>query len=324
MDRIYKFRYANELAGGFVLAGVLLLILGIYFAGHAQGWFQKHLVLRAKFNTTEGTYGLQEGAEVRILGALAGRVGEIVPMDAGGMQTTFILKGKFGTFVRTDSIAKVRKKFEIAGDAYVEITLGSPENPPLRAGSYIKCVQDVELIEAARRMLADFREAAMPMLDEFRQILSHVNGVTRQLEQQEGAAGRFINDPQWAKNIDAIIADTKRTADEFPAIAARLGAVVTNIEAISQSLKATADALPAIATTAAGAVQDARVVTGGLTGQVVNVQGLLLQAESAFREIQVLAEGVQKHWLIRSYMPPETGTPLLDPLPCDARGKGAP
>ena len=62
MNRTYKFRYASELAGGFVLAGIIVIVLGIYFAGHAQGWFEKHLTLRAKFNTADGTYGLQEGA----------------------------------------------------------------------------------------------------------------------------------------------------------------------------------------------------------------------------------------------------------------------
>jgi phospholipid/cholesterol/gamma-HCH transport system substrate-binding protein len=314
MNRTFKFRYANELAGGFVLAGVALLILGIYFAGHAQGWFQKHLVLRAKFNTIEGTYGLQEGAEVRILGAMAGRVGEIVPTDDGGMGTTFILKGKFGNFVRTDSIAKVKKKFEIAGDAFVEITLGSRQNPPLRSGATIKCVQDVELIETARKVLDDFREAAVPMLDEFRQILSHVNGVTRQLEQKEGTAGRLINDPQWASDVSKIIADVSQTASQFPAMAARLGGMATNMEAVSLSLKETAGKLPRMGDQVTDVLQDARLVTSGLTGQVVNVQEVLLQAQSALREAQVLVEGVQQHWLIRNYIQQEGTTPMLVPL----------
>jgi phospholipid/cholesterol/gamma-HCH transport system substrate-binding protein len=324
MNRPYKFRYANEIAGGFVLFGVLLLILGIYSAGHAQGWFQKHLILRARFNTTEGTYGLQEGAEIRILGALAGRVGEISPAPDGGMETKFILKGRFGGFVRNDSIAKVKKKFQIAGDSYVDITLGSSHQPLMESGSFITCEQDVELIETARKLMDDFREAAVPMLDEFRQILSHVNGITRQLEQKEGAAGKLIGDPEWAGDVDTIIKDIRLTAAQLPGMAARLEIVMTNVQSVAESLKATAGKFPAIGDAVAGTVQDARMVTGGLTGQVANVQGVLLQAESALRETQTLIEGLQRHWLVRRYIPQEEATPMLEPLSTSTRDGGAP
>jgi phospholipid/cholesterol/gamma-HCH transport system substrate-binding protein len=315
MNRAYKFRYASELAGGFVLLGVVLLILGIYFAGHAQGWFEKHLILRAKFNTTDGTYGLQEGAEVRILGTLAGRVGKIVPSDDGGMETEFIIQGRFSRFVRADSVAKVKKTFQIAGDAYVEILLGTPKQPFLESGRYIKCEQDVELIETARMLLDDFRAAVVPMLDEFKQILSHVNGVTRQLEQKEGTAGRLIGDPELAKEVEAIIKDVRRTADAIPAIADRLGVVMTNVESVAQSVNQAAGKFPAISADAAGAVRDVHELTSGLTGQVANVQGVLLQAESALREARILVEGLQQHWLVRKYIEQADHTPMLAPAP---------
>lgn len=315
MNRAYKFRYTNEIAGGFVLLGVSLLILGIYLAGHAQGWFQKELKLKTRFNTTDGTYGLQEGAEVRILGALAGRVGEIVPAEDGGMETVFVIKGRFGKFVRTDSVAKVKKKFQVAGDAFVEITLGNAQQPLMKSGTYIQCVQDVELIETARKMLDDFRAAAVPMLDEFRGILSHVNGVTAQLEKKEGAAGKFIGDPAMAAMIEGIVNDIRKTSVQLPDVARRLESAMTNVEAIGVSLSATAARFPAIATGAGEVVNDVRVVTGGLTGQTANVQGVLLEAESALRETRVLIEGLQKHWLVRRYIEEEGVSPMLAPVP---------
>jgi phospholipid/cholesterol/gamma-HCH transport system substrate-binding protein len=315
MNRAYKFRYANEIAGGFVLLGISLLVLGIYLAGHAQGWFQKELHLKTKFNTKDGTYGLQEGAEVRILGALAGRVGEIVPADDGGMETVFVIKGRFGKFIRADSLAKVKKKFEVAGDAYVEITLGSMPQPLMRSGSYIQCVQDVELIEAARKMVDEFRAAAVPMLDEFRAILSHVNGITAQLEKKEGAAGKFIGDPALAATMEGIVNDIRKTSSQLPDVALRLEGVMTNVEAISASVSATAAGFPAISTGAGDVVKDFRSVTLSLTGQAANVEGVLLEAESALRQTRVLIEGLQKHWLVRRYIDEGGDSPMLDPLP---------
>jgi phospholipid/cholesterol/gamma-HCH transport system substrate-binding protein len=315
MSPSYRFRYAEQIAGGFVLLCIGLLVIGIYTAGHAQGWFHKKLVLKARFEAGKGTYGLQEGAEVRILGTLAGWVGEIVPSEESGMETTFILHDKFGKFVRIDSVAKVKKKFEVAGDAYVDITLGNMSQPKLRSGDYISCVQDVALIEAARKMVDDFRDAAVPMLDQFRAILGHVNDVTRQLEKHEGVAGKLIGDPQWAADVQDIVKELRQTARQLPPMAAQLGGVMTNVQALAVSLKDTAAGFPGVTAGAAGVVQDVRVATGGLTGQVANVQGVLLQAEAMLRETQVLVEGLQKHWLVRKYIEETQATSLQSPVP---------
>jgi phospholipid/cholesterol/gamma-HCH transport system substrate-binding protein len=315
MIQSYRFRYANEIAGGFVLLGLGLLIVGIYAAGHAQGWFDKNLVLKTKFDMDKGTYGLQEGAEVRILSTLAGRVGEIKPSDDGGIETTLILQGKFGKFVRGDSIAKVSKKFEVAGDAFVNITLGTSSRTVMQDGDYINCIQDVELIETAKRIIDDLRKAAVPMLDEVSGILSNVNSVTRQLERREGTAGRLIGDPEWARDVDGIVKDVRQTAAQLPLIALKIDGVVTNIQDLATSLKETAASFPKVAEGAAGVVQDVRSVTGGLTGQVANIQAVLLQTESMFRETQVLVEGLQKNWLFGAGDKAEDVTPLQLPLP---------
>lgn len=315
MSQSYRFRYAEEIAGGFVILCVALLIVGIYAAGHAQGWFHKKLALKAKFEPGKGTYGLQEGAEVRILGTLAGWVGEIVPAEDAGMATTLILQGKFGKFVRTDSIAKVKKKFEVAGDAYIDITLGNPAQPMLRTGDYIPCVQDVELIEAAKKMVNNFSDAALPMLDQFKAILGHVTQVTGELEKHQGVAGKLIGDPKWAEDMQAIVRDIRQTSEQLPLMAAKLDGVITNVQGLAHSLSDTASRFPKVADGAAGVVQDMRTTTGGLTNQVANVQAVLLQAESMMRETQVLVEGLQKHWLVRKYIEESGTTPMQAPVP---------
>ncbi len=323
MNRSYKFRYASEIAGGFVLLAAGLLITGIYLAGHAQGWFQKKLIYRTEFKTGEGTYGLQEGAEVRILGTLAGRVGEILPASEGGMATTFVLQGKFATFVREDSMAKVKKKFEVAGDSYVEITLGSGTKPLLPSGSSIACVRDEELIQAAKKMLNDFRDAAVPMLDEIKQILAHVNEITRQISAKEGTVGRLVGDPEWSKEVDGIVKDVRKTSEQLPGVADKLDAIMKDVQRLAQTLNTTADRLPAIGQEAGDAVGNVKTVTGSLTGQVANVEGVLLQAESMLRETQRLIEGIQRHWLVRSYVEQDGATPMLAPLPPAAAAKEA-
>ena len=234
------------------------------------------------------------------------------------MEATFVIKRKFRTFIRQNSVAKVKKKFEVFGDAFVEITLGDPKLPMLASGEYITSVQDVELIQTARKMLDDFRAEAVPMLEEFRGILAHVNAVTRQLEEREGTVGRLIGDPEWAQQVDGMLKDLKSTTAQLPAIAGKLEAATAQFQQIVAAVDKSAGHFPALTERADGilsgvnqVVTNVQLVSAGLTGEVANVAGVLLQAEATLREIERLVEGLQRHWLVRRYMTPEEAVPLL-------------
>jgi len=99
-QRPFKFRFASEIAGSFVLLALFLVLAGIVFAAHYQGWFEGTFTLKTKFTTEEGSYGLQEGSEVRVRNAVAGKVGKIRPTADGGMELTFEIQKRFRRFVR--------------------------------------------------------------------------------------------------------------------------------------------------------------------------------------------------------------------------------
>jgi len=87
VSKPFKFRYVNELTGVFVIVIVALLVVGVLFAGRAQRWFEPVYELRIVF-PPEGTFGLQKGAEINILGTPVGTVdrievteGELVELD---------------------------------------------------------------------------------------------------------------------------------------------------------------------------------------------------------------------------------------------------
>ena len=323
MNQPFKFRYVNELAGGFVLLGLVLLIVGFYVAGHAQGWFEKNLVLWTSFSTDEGTFGLQEGAEIRILGTLAGRIAEIKPGQQGGMVARLEIKGKFKNFVRKDSIGKVKKKFAVAGDSYIEITLGTATAGLMRSGDTIKCEQDVELIETAKRILDDVREELVPVLEEFRQILTNVRGVTGQLEEGQGTIGRLLRDKTLADQVATAVADIQTSAAGLTQTVAKLDGVVTNAHGVVESVNLALVHFPGLAAEAEGTVRNVRYMTDSLTGEVAGVQGVMLEAQDAMRELDRLIEGLQNHWLIRGAMQTPGKTELLAPVP-GAEPGGAP
>ncbi len=293
MNKPFKFRHVNEIVGVFVLVVVAALIVGIILAGRAQEWFEPVYRLRLDF-PAEGTLGLQKGAEVQILGTRVGRVEGIRVWTNGTVHARLSIKGDFIRFVRDDSQAIVKKKFGVAGDAYVEITEGHGEELGDRAA--LPAIKDTEITEIAQNILKQIQDAILPLLESYTKLadglrdqdgplmklLSNLEEVSRGLAEGEGSAGQLLRDPKAAEEIDrileqvrAILADLKETTARLPPMAATVGREV--------------DALP----------------------------GTVVQSQETLREAERLIEGVQRHWLIRKYVP---GEQLPDMIPAIEAG----
>ncbi len=199
MQKPFRFKYANEIAGTFVIVTLVLLLTGIFLAGRAQGWFEGKFILNVKFSTKEGTFGLQEGSEIQILNTIAGRVGKITPTEDSCMVTTFILQNRFKQFISQKSTAKVKKKFGVAGDSYVDIEI--TPGPPMENGDSIICSKDEEIMETAQKALKNVQDVVLPMLENVQQILANVSQITASIDKGEGTVGTILNDGKMAGDL---------------------------------------------------------------------------------------------------------------------------
>ena len=286
MSKPFKFRYVNEIVGAFVLLVIAALVTGIILAGRAQEWFEQVHTIRIDF-PEEGSLGLQRGAEVQILGTTVGRVGRIRVKDNGSMSTTLTIREAFIRFVRADSRVLVKKKFGVAGDAYVEITQG--RGPPLDEDAVLLAAKDTELTEIAQDILKQVQDAILPLLEEHTQLAAELRSPTGSLMKLlvnmetlssglvagEGSAGQLLRDPAVAQEIERILAQ---------------------VSAILKDVQATVARLPPMAET--------------VGREVDSLPGAVAQSQETLREAERLIEGVQRHWAIRKYVPmtpsPET------------------
>jgi phospholipid/cholesterol/gamma-HCH transport system substrate-binding protein len=295
MSKPFKFRYVNEIVGTFVLLVMLALVAGIILAGRAQDWFEKvhelQLILPA-----EGSLGLQKGAEVQILGTSVGRVERIRVRDDGSMSGLMTVKGDFIRFVRADSRALVKKKFGVAGDAFVEITKG--QGAELGDEPALVAVKDTELTEIAQDILKQIQDATLPAIQEYTQLaadlrsadgplmklLAHLEQITGALERGEGSAGQLLRDPAAAQEIQRILA--------------QVNAALAEVQKILADVKATTAQIPPMAAKVGREVDD--------------LPGTVVQTQETIREAERLIEGIQQHWIIRKYVP-QPQVPALIP-----------
>ncbi len=203
MQKAVKFRYANEIAGVFVVVAVVLLVAGIFVAGRAQGWFEGKVEIVSRFKTGDGGFGLREGDEVWVMNTAAGRVRSITPSGDEEMEATMQIRRRFQPYVRLDSVARVKRKFGVAGDAYVEISVGGGK--PIVDGATLQSARDEDLMEVARKALVQVEDEVLPMLDDIKAILANVNTMTGALAGGGGLAGAALSDTGMTRRVQSIL-----------------------------------------------------------------------------------------------------------------------
>ncbi len=313
MAKPFKFRYVNEITGGFVLLVLAALVIGIVLTGHAQRWFEPvHEI--TLFFPPEGSYGLQKGAEVRILETPVGEIRSISVANDGTMSAVATVRGNFIRFVRVDSKAIIKKKLGLAGDAYVEITKGRGEPLPTD-GASLNCVKDTELMEQIRQLVEQLKNAILPTIEQARlaieaytkvatnlrdpegnlqKLLANINLLADGLQKGEGPAGKLLKDPQMAGELQ----ETTR----------KINVALDEVNRILQDVQRTTAKLPGMADTVGGEVQD--------------LPGLVLQTQETLRESQKLIVALQNHWLLRGYVDQTKPTMRIPPATVSSTNGG--
>lgn len=321
MNKPFKFRYVNELAGGFVLLILALLVAGVLAAGRAQRWFEPVYELRTTF-PPEGTFGLQKGAQVDILGTAVGVVDRIEVLENDQLQAVFKIRGDFVRFIRADSQAVIKRKFGVAGDAYVDITVGQGAPMDMAGEPTLPCRKDTELLEMVQEVVEQVQQATLPALEELRKTLEeyrllaadmrnpegslqqilaqgnhtvgHINALLQGLEEGQGTAGKLLKDSSIAEEVDAILKKVNEAIGQLNEAMAESKTILDNLKTASAVLPETADTI---------------------RGELRDVPGVVLQTQATLYESEQLMDGLQKHWLLRRYMTKETP---LDAVPIDA------
>ena len=293
MAKKFKFRYVNEIVGGFVLLVFLLLLAGVLVAGKAQHWFEPMYEIELRF-PPEGSMDLLKGAEVMLLGARVGSVQDILVDTEGDITGSIRVRGSFMRFVREDSIALVKKKMVVTGDAFIELTRGSGAELP-KIGAEIECMKDTEIMQMLEDALTKLEQEAENTLalvnaaiteytrlaagmndpeGNLQALLANANGLLEDLRTGPGLPAKMLNDPAMANEVGDIIVQVRQLLEQVTSMATDLQGVVAK--------------LPPMADTVAGEVDNLPVVVG--------------ETQTLMRETTVLLEGLQKHWFLRKYV----------------------
>jgi phospholipid/cholesterol/gamma-HCH transport system substrate-binding protein len=336
----FKFRHANEIVGGFVLLAVLMLVVAVIGIAHSKTWLAatKRIIIRLP----EASMGMSEGSSVEMEGMPLGIVDSIHVDELGKVTAEVTLKGDYVRFLRTDSVATVKRRFLLSGDTYIDISLGHGIELPNNA--VITAVADEEptkVITELRKNLEQSRmllETVNSPKGDIQQMLANLNHISDTIARGDGLAGRMLTNSNTATDFDKLIPKVNDTLTEINGIAKDLRKTSTSlaelaaqeqqqlpavmqdtqktldgIKLVLDDLQKTTAKLPDTVNSMNVLLTDVHKTTDKLPQVMTSVQtsvdglpALLLQTQETMRQTQRLVEGIQNSFLVKSSMQADT------------------
>jgi phospholipid/cholesterol/gamma-HCH transport system substrate-binding protein len=341
-------RYASEIVGTLVLVAVIVFVLALFVGGRIEEWLNPGLNVRIVM-PSEGLYGLSEGSSAEILGSKAGEVRRIVIQPDESIYAEVHIKDSMADFVRRDSEVVIRKRFGVAGDAFLDISRGDGQ-PLDEEYAVLEARIDRAASASAGELLAQIRDKALPVIDDaastinalaaltdglqdpqgnLQQTLTNLNAVTGRLARGEGAVGRLLVEDSLVRELETLVAGLNRTLGGMSPVLDELQVTVRNIAVMSEAISTQSQAIPEVSRRM-GSVLDSvddilkdlkrttpelPRIARSMAATTENLPILLLQTQQTAAELEMLIRQLRASWLVGGGSgEPTRPAPRISPL----------
>ena len=272
---------------------------------HSQQWFEtsRHYTVALP---EDGAYGLQEGAQVQYRGTVVGMVEEI-SVENRRMAARFSVRGSFKQLVCRNTVVTLRRMWEVAGDTVLDISSG--DGVPLAEDEELaQATFDAGLMDVVRKSLQD---EILPTLRELRDAAEQAKLLASDLRQRTAPVGPLLS------RVDEFV-DSLQGSDGLLQLLLRDGDLAANVRDSVALFQKLAERLTSITTSLQLAAEQLPGISKALRLELDDLPGSVLQLRSLLNEAEKLIEGVQRHWLLKSYM--DAGGQELRLRPSEALG----
>lgn len=209
---------AAALRAGFFVVIILAGMAAIIFVlGTERGLFRERYEVKTAFYNVRG---LREGAPVRLAGMSVGEVSSIrFSKDLAEKNVEVVMQIDAGVHdrIREDSEATINWLSYVTGDSYVEITIGSSDEPVVQAGGYIKGLQPIDYAEALEGSIDILNTVAESFnnleaggfFDTLNSAAKTISSCAQEIKSGEGLIHSMIFDPQGGEVLSSAAKSAK-------------------------------------------------------------------------------------------------------------------
>lgn len=175
--------------GLFVIIGLLIFIVAVYFIGDKQKMFGKTNHLKAVFNNVNG---LQIGNNVRYSGVNSGTVRAINMINDSVIEVDMIIDKALFSHIKKDAVAIIGSD-GLVGSMIINIVPGKGIGLPVAPGDEIQSVNRVRTDEMLNTLGITNKNAA--------QLTADLLKITSEITKGKGTVGLLIRDSILAKDL---------------------------------------------------------------------------------------------------------------------------
>lgn len=228
---------------GLIITGAIAVVFfAVLFAGQLESLFRARVALFAAFDDVKG---LRSEAPVWIAGVEIGSVRSL-HITPENIRVTMSIDRKALPRIKTDSRARILT-LGLLGDAYVDISAGSREAPPVRPGQTIKGASQPGINEQLENIIAGLREKKGTIgrlfredtaYEELVEVLREIKLFIEKMESSGGTVNSLIADKSLYENVNAAAAKINALLEKINTGEGTAGSLVNNKE-LERELQAT-------------------------------------------------------------------------------------
>jgi len=194
---------SNWKLGMFVIVGLILFTLTIYFVGKQQNLFGSTFHLKSKFKTVSG---LKTGNNVRFSGINVGTISEIQLETDSSVVVDIIVERDVQKYIKTDAIASIGSD-GLMGDKVLTISPGTVSNKVIADNAFIASKSAVEM--------EDLMKSVKTSVDNAGIITAQLAQFTYKMNNGEGALSRLMSDKEFANSLQNTLVNLEASTNEF-------------------------------------------------------------------------------------------------------------
>jgi phospholipid/cholesterol/gamma-HCH transport system substrate-binding protein len=181
--------------GIFVVAGLLIFVLAVYYLGKQENIFGSGVTVYAEFSNIKG---LQVGNNVRFLGTSAGYVSSVSVKTDSIIVVTLVVSHEMSEYIRKNSTVEIQNE-GVMGSKILEIKPGSGD---------FEVIENNDLLPSRNTLsMEEVFSALESTVDNSIKASENLWMITESIRNGEGALGKFVNDSEMNQSIDDITAN---------------------------------------------------------------------------------------------------------------------
>ncbi|TBX69953.1 MCE family protein [Flavobacterium silvisoli] len=193
----------NWKLGAFVIIGIVLFVVTVYFIGINRNLFGSNFVLRSEFKNVSG---LKQGSNVRLSGINIGTVSKIDFISDSLVLVKLLIKKDVQQYIKTDAIASIGSD-GLVGDKVLIITPGNSSNTMVKDNDIIASYKAVEIED----ILTSVKKSA----DNTKIITDELIEFSTKMNDKNGLLAKIMTNKDFAVKIDNTISNLQISAKEI-------------------------------------------------------------------------------------------------------------